>query len=170
MRPEKKYLIQEINEHLDKSNYFFLTDYSGVNVEEASEIRKGLAQHGAEYHVVKNRLLNVALKEREIEGADDFLAGPTALIIGGDNPSGTAKVVAKFIKDKEKFTWKGGAVGNEIFDPQKINLLKDLPSLEVLQSQFLGLLNTPAQKLVGTLSAAQRDLLSVLSQKSEEAA
>ena len=34
MRPEKKYLIQEINEHLDKSNYFFLTDYSGVNVEE----------------------------------------------------------------------------------------------------------------------------------------
>ena len=52
MRPEKKYLIQEINEHLDKSNYFFLTDYSGVNVEEASEIRKGLAQHGAEYHVV----------------------------------------------------------------------------------------------------------------------
>ena len=79
-------------------------------------------------------------------------------------------MVAKFIKDKEKFTWKGSAVGNEVYDPQKINLLKDLPSLEVLQAQLLGLLSTPAQKLVGTLSAAQRDLLSVLSQKSEEAA
>ena len=62
-----------------------------MNVEESAEIRKGLAQHGAEYHVVKNRLLNVALKEREIEGADDFLAGPTALIIGGDDPSGTPR-------------------------------------------------------------------------------
>ena len=169
MRPEKKYLVQEINDHLDKSDYFFLTDYSGVNVEEAAQIRKSLAEHGAEYHVVKNRLLNVALKEREIEGAEDYLSGQTALVIGGDNPSGTAKAVAKFIKDKEKFTWKGGAVGKEIYDPAKINLLKDLPSLDVLQAQLLGLLNTPAQKLVGTLSAAQRDLLSVLSQKEEAA-
>lgn len=170
MRPEKKYLVQEINDHLDKSDYFFLTDYSGVSVVEAAEIRKGLAEHGAEYHVVKNRLLNVALKEREIEGTEDFLAGPTALIVGGDNPSGAAKAVSKFIKAKEKFTWKGGAVGNEVYDSAKINILKDLPSIEVLQAQLLGLLNTPAQKLVGTLSAAQQDLVSVLSQKAKEAA
>ena len=170
MRPEKKYLVQEINDHLDKSNYFFLTDYSGVNVSEAAEIRMSLAAHGAEYHVVKNRLLNIALKEREIAGTDEFFSGPTALVVVGDNPSGAAKVIAKFIKDKEKFTWKGGAVGNDIYDPAKINLLKNLPSIEVLRAQLMGLLNTPARKLVGTLGAAQRDLVSVLSQKGREAA
>ena len=64
MRPEKKYLIQEISEHLEKSNYFFLTDFTGVSVSEAADLRNRLASHGAEFHVVKNRLLNVVLKER----------------------------------------------------------------------------------------------------------
>ena len=170
MRPEKQYLIKDISEHLDKSDYFFLTNFSGLNVLEASDLRCKLAEQGAEFHVVKNRLLNVALKEREIEGAEDYLAGPTALVVGGSNPSGTAKVIAKFIKEKDKFTWKGGVVGKDVYDPTKIEKLKDLPNFDVLQAQFLGLLNMPAQQLLGTLHASQRDLVSVLSQKPESAA
>ncbi len=170
MRPEKQYLIKDISEHLDKSDYFFLTNFSGLNVLEASDLRCKLAEQGAEFHVVKNRLLNVALKEREIEGAEDYLVGPTALVVGGSNPSGTAKVIAKFIKEKDKFTWKGGVVGKDIYDPTKIEKLKDLPDFDVLQAQLLGLLNMPAQQLLGTLHASQRDLVSVLSQKPESAA
>ena len=170
MRPEKQYLIKDISEHLDKSDYFFLTNFSGLNVLEAADLRSKLAEQGAEFHVVKNRLLNVALKEREIEGAEDYLAGPTALVVGGNNPSGTAKVIAKFIKEKDKFTWKGGVVGKDIYDPAKIEKLKDLPNLDLLQAQLLGLLNMPSQQLLGTLHASPRDLVSVLSQKQESAA
>jgi large subunit ribosomal protein L10 len=170
MRPEKQYLIKDISEHLDKSDYFFLTNFSGLNAFEAADLRSMLAEQGAEFHVVKNRLLNVALKEREIEGTEDYLAGPTALVVGGSNPSGTAKVIAKFIKEKDKFTWKGGVVGKDIYDPTKIEKLKDLPNFDVLQAQLLGLLNMPAQLLLGTLHASPRDLVSVLSKKPETTA
>ena len=169
MRPEKQYLTKDISDHLDKSDYFFLTDFSGLNVFEAAELRSKLAEQGAEFHVVKNRLLNVVLKEREIDGAEDYLTGPPALVVGGSNPSGAAKVIAKFIKENKKFTWKGGVVGKDIYDPAKIEKLKDLPSLDLLQAQFLGLLNMPAQNLLGVLQASQRDLVSVLSQKPEPA-
>ena len=60
-------------------------------------------------------------------------------------------------------------LGQEVYNPAQINQLKDLPSIEVLQAQLLGLLNTPAQQILGTFNAAQRDLLSVLTQKAEAA-
>jgi large subunit ribosomal protein L10 len=169
MRPEKQYLLDEIKEHLDKSNYFFITDYTGITVSESAQLRKDLKAQGAEYHVVKNRILNVALKEREIEGCEDYLTGQTAIVVGGDNPSGTAKAIAKFVDKSDKFAWKGGVLGQEVYNPAQINQLKDLPSIEVLQAQLLGLLNTPAQQILGTFNAAQRDLLSVLTQKAEAA-
>jgi large subunit ribosomal protein L10 len=170
MRPEKQYLLDEVNAHLEKSDYFIIADYSGITVDDSAVLRKGLATKGAEYHVVKNRILNVALKQREIDGCDEFLTGQTAIVVGGSDPSAACKVIAEFTKKSEKFNWKGGVVGSEVYDANQINQLKDLPSIEVLQAQLLGLLNTPAQKLLGTFNAAQRDLVSVLSQKAEQAA
>ncbi len=170
MRPEKQYLLDEVNTHLEKSDYFIITDYSGISVKQSAEIRKGLASKGAEYHVVKNRILNVALKQREIEGCDEYLTGQTAIVVGGSDPSGACKVIAEFAKKAEKFQWKGGVIGSEVYNAEQINQLKDLPSIEVLQAQLLGLHNTPAQQLLGTFNAAQRDLLTVFSQKAEQAA
>ena len=56
MRPEKEYLIKEASDHLEKSTFFFLTDYKGINSEETSELRAKLAERGAEFHVVKTHL------------------------------------------------------------------------------------------------------------------
>ena len=53
MRPEKSYLIKEASDYLTRSDYFFLTDYKGINAEETSELRKKLSERGAEFHVVK---------------------------------------------------------------------------------------------------------------------
>ena len=85
MRPEKKYLVREAGEHLEKSDYVFLADYSGITVDETSELRAGLAVCGAEFHVVKNSALKVAAAERNLLGFDEFLTGPTAIVTGGDD-------------------------------------------------------------------------------------
>ena len=39
MRPEKKYLVNEAKDYLSRSDYFFLTDYKGINSEETSNLR-----------------------------------------------------------------------------------------------------------------------------------
>ena len=54
MRPEKAYLVKEASDYLSRSEYVFLADYQGINAEETTELRKKLAERGAEFHVVKN--------------------------------------------------------------------------------------------------------------------
>ena len=98
MRLEKKYLVEEVNTHLSKSDYVYLTNYDRITVEEISELRESLAKHDAEFHVVKNTILNVAAQERSLPDLNEHLIGPTAIIVGGNNPSGVAKVIFDFFK------------------------------------------------------------------------
>jgi len=42
MRPEKQYLVEEVNNHLNKSDYVYLTNYERITVEEIAELRAQL--------------------------------------------------------------------------------------------------------------------------------
>lgn len=162
MRPEKQYMVEEVSRHLDKSDYVFLTNYDRVTVEDVAELRGLLAKEGAEFHVVKNTILNVAAQNRSYPDLRGNLAGPTAIVVGGNNPSGVAKVLKKFFKDKEKVELKAGVLSGQELDVAAITQLADLPSIEILRAQLLGLLSTPAQQMVTVLAAGPTSLLNVL--------
>lgn len=162
MRPEKKYLVEEVAGHLAKSDYVYLTNYDRITVEETAVLRANLAQHNAEFHVVKNSIVNVAAKERDMPDLKEFLSGPTAIVIGGDNPSGVAKVLRDFFKDKEKVDVKAGVLSDKLLTAEQVEALAKLPGLEVLRAQLLGLLNQPAQRMVTVLNAVPQSVVNVL--------
>ncbi len=168
MRPEKKYLVEEVSRHLEKSDFVFLADYNTVNVAEIAELRGSLNSEEAEFHVVKNSILNVAARERNLPDLDQWLVGPTAVVVGGNNPSGVAKILKKFSDDKKKLEVKVAVLGDRTLTPEEVKELADLPSLEVLRAQLLGLLNQPAQGMVRVLAAGPVSLLNVLQAKSEQ--
>lgn len=165
MRSEKKYLVEEISRHLDKSNFVFLADFTTVNVHEIAELRGNLQQEEAEFHVVKNSILNVAARERNLPSLEEWLNGPTAVVLGGSNPSGVAKVLKKFSDDKKKLAVKVGVMGDRTLSKEEVKSLAELPPLDILQAQLLGLLNKPAQQMVTVLAAAPVSLLNVLQAK-----
>jgi large subunit ribosomal protein L10 len=162
MRTEKKYLVEEAGAHLEKSDYVFLTDFNRITVAETRELRDTLAKQGAEFHVVKNSTLDVAAKERDLPDLGDWLAGPTAIVVGGNDPSGVAKVLKKFCKDKKKNEVKVGVFGDKTMTADDVNILADLPSIEILKAQLLGLLNTPATQMVSVLNAVPTSVVNVL--------
>lgn len=170
MRSEKKYLVEEVTRYLEKSDFLFLADFNTVNVQEIAELRANLRQEKAEFHVVKNSVLNVAAKSRNLPNLDSWLDGPTAVVLGGDNPSGVAKILKKFSDDKKKLKVKVGILGDKTLDKEEVLFLAELPSLEVLKGQFLGLLSTPAQQMVTVLNAVPVSVLNVLNAKSEQSA
>ncbi len=170
MRPEKKYLVEEVSRHLSKSDYLFLADYRRITVAEVSELRRSLSEEAAEFHVVKNSILNVAAREKELPDLREHLQGPVAIVVGGENPSAVAKVLKKFFKEKEKVQIKGGVWGDRMLTAEEIDRLAELPPFDVLRAQLLGLLNTPAQQTVTVLSAAPVALLNVLKAKSGKTA
>lgn len=165
MRPEKKYLVEEVNTHLDKSDYVYLTNYERITVDEIAELRAQLSEHDAEFHVIKNSIFGVAAASKELPDLSEHLIGQTAIIVGGNNPSGVAKVIGEFFKKKEKIEMKAGIVNERALTKEEIEVLAKLPGLEVLRAQLLGLLTQPATGFVRVLNAVPQGFVNVLQAK-----
>lgn len=168
MQAEKKFLVEEVGSYLDKSDYMFLADFQRVTVAETEELRRILSGLGAEFHVVKNRILKIAAEEREMEIAEDNLRGPTAIVVGGKDAAGVAKALEKFFKDKKKLEIKGGVLQKGPLTVDEVSNLAKLPSEEILRAQLLGLLNMPATQMVRIIQAVPQGLLNVLQAKADK--
>ncbi|MDR1173460.1 MAG: 50S ribosomal protein L10 [Puniceicoccales bacterium] len=167
MRNEKKLLVGEIEKHLDKSDYVFFTDFRGVTVSDVSKLRQKLRPEQGEFHVVKKSLLKKATEERSLPMPAGGFEGQIALVVGGKNPAGIAKLLKEFHKSskEEKLAMRGGLLGGKLLSLQDISMLAELPGMDILRAQFLALLSTPATKLVRTMNAVPQGILNVLQAK-----
>jgi large subunit ribosomal protein L10 len=153
MRAEKQYLIFEVETHLKKSDYVILANFTKVTVADVAELRKKLDAENAEFHVVKNSSLRVAAKALGLPEFESALSGPTAVIVGGKNSAGVAKVLKQFFKDRQKLEVKVGVLDKKIVSAEDLSKIADLPSFEALRSQLLGLLTQNAAAFVRVLDA-----------------
>ena len=153
MRAEKNYLIAEVETHLKKSEYVILANFTKVTVSDVADLRAKLASEKAEFHVVKNSSFRVAAKAFGLPEVDSVLAGPTAIVVGGKNPAGVAKVLKKFFEDKQKLEVKIGVLDKKLVSASDLAKMADLPSFEALRAQFLGLLTSNAGAFVRVLDA-----------------
>jgi len=153
MRAEKQYLIAEVETHLKKSDYVILANFSKVTVADVADLRNKLAAEKAEFHVVKNSSLRVAAKALGLPDIENSLTGPTAVVVGGKNPAGVAKVLKKFFTDKQKLEIKVGVIEKKMITASDLSIMADLPSLEALRSQLLGLFTQNAAAFVRVLDA-----------------
>lgn len=153
MRAEKQYLIAEVESHLRKSDYVILANFSKVTVADTAELRKRLAAEKAEFHVVKNSSLRVAAKALGLPDIDASLSGPTAVVVGGKNSAGVAKVLKKFFEEKQKLEIKLGVLDRKLVSREDLLKIADLPSFDALRAQFLGLLTSNAASFVRVLDA-----------------
>ncbi|MFP6900406.1 MAG: 50S ribosomal protein L10 [Opitutales bacterium] len=168
MRDEKKYLAEEVGSHLEKSEYCIIANYHGIKVDETMELRAQLADCGAEFHVVKNSAFGVAAKTRGLPDLSQFLDGPTAIVVGGTDPSAAAKQLKRFYEKKAKVAVKAALLGDRILTTEQLSQLAELPSLEVLRSLLLCLLNSPASSLLSLLTAPSRSMVNLLQAKAKE--
>ena len=153
MRAKKQYLIAEVETHLKKSDYVILANFSKVTVADVADLRSKLAAEKAEFHVVKNSSLRVAAKALGLPDIESSLTGPTAVVVGGKNPAGVAKVLKKFFTDKQKLEIKVGVIEKKTITASDLSIMADLPSLEALRSQLLGLFTQNAAAFVRVLDA-----------------
>jgi large subunit ribosomal protein L10 len=156
MRAEKQFLVDEVAAQLASSNYLVLANFTGVTVENATAVRNQLRVHGAEYHVVKNSILNIAAKQANLPDLGAHLSGHTALVTGGKNPTGVAKVLVEFFKEFSKLEVKAGVLDAKLLTKAQIEALSKLPSLDGIRAQLLSLLSTPASQAVRLLDAKRQ--------------
>jgi large subunit ribosomal protein L10 len=161
-RTEKEQVVQELAKRFAETDASFLADYRGINVDQATRLRRELTQAGVEYRVVKNNLIKLAARGTSAEPLQAFCAGPTAIALAGADPVAPAKILSKFAKDVQAFELKAGVLGGKLLTVADINALADLPSREELLAKALASMNAPASNFVGTLAAIPRSLVQVL--------
>ena len=170
MRQEKQNLTKEYLTRLNGSPFFIVVDYKGLKVAHMTELRKRLSKSGAEVHVVKNSIFRVAAKEAGVTDLNGSLAGQIAIVTGQKDVSVAAKVVKSFSAEFDRLKIKFGYLNNQRLGDTDLLALADLPSIEVLRAQFLGVLNAPATKLVVLLSTPGTQLARVIKARAEQAA
>ena len=149
----KKQVVSDIVEKLKNAESVVVCSYSGLTVEQVTELRKQCRENDVHYCVLKNRLVARALKELNIEGLDSLLEGPNAFVFGDKDVTAAPKIISTFI-DKNKLTSleiKGGLVGTEAVDLKMIKDLAATPSREELLATMVGCLVSPVSALVSVL-------------------
>jgi large subunit ribosomal protein L10 len=167
MRPEKVNIVQDLQTKLNASPFLFITDYTGLRVDQFSELRIRLAGAGARCHVVKNTFLRRAAKDAGLPELGD-LKGQTAIIVGDKDVAAAAKIVKTFVAEFQKPIVKLGVIDKAVVSSDQIKAIADLPAREVLLSQLLGVLQAPASRLVRTLNEPASSLARLLSAKAEK--
>ncbi len=163
MRAEKIQMVREIGEILRGSDYVFLVAYKGLNVKDMTELRRGLAAHKGTCRILKNRLIRKASAEIGIkELAELKLTGDTAVVFGKGDPGPVAKAIMAFAKTHEKLVAKNGLFEGRLMGADDVKEIANLPSIDVLRSQLLGLLASPSRSLVTVLYMKSSELLNVL--------
>lgn len=170
-RNEKSEIISEIKELLESSSAVYLTDYSGINVEDISNIRNQFRNEGVRYKVFKNTLVKRALSEAgKYEKIADHLVGMTGFAFASSNPLAPAKIINKYFGDKEKLALKACYVEGDYFESSQLKTLATLPTKNELIASILGSINAPVSGIVGSINAVMRDLVSVVDQISQKQA
>jgi large subunit ribosomal protein L10 len=167
MRPEKVNIVQDLLTKLNASPFVFITDYTGLRVDQFSELRVRLAGAGARCHVVKNTFLRRAAKDAGLPELGD-LKGQTAIIVGDKDVAAAAKVVKTFVAEFQKPVVKLGVIDKSVVSSDEIKAIADLPAREILLAQLLGVLQAPASRLVRTLNEPASSLARLLSAKAEK--
>jgi large subunit ribosomal protein L10 len=155
--------VEEIKSLVEKATGIYLVDYAGVDVADINQLRRGFLQEGVTYKVFKNTLMKRAFKE--IGGFDEFeplLVGMTGVAFSGENFIAPAKVIKKYYKEKNKFSFKGSYIESNFYGAEQLDVLASMPTKEEVMASIIGSIASPASGIVGAINAVMRDVVGVV--------
>ncbi len=154
----KKQIVAEITQRFASAKSVVVVKYSGLTVEQVTELRNQCRAAGVEYSVLKNTLARRALDDLGITALDHVLEGPSGFAFGMTDAVAPAKVIDGFIT-KTKTTAleiKAGLLGKEALDASGVKALADLPSREVLLGRLLGSMTNSIAGFVRVVEAYRK--------------
>ena len=161
-RQEKKELVADLRTRLERAQGTFLVDYQGLDVEAINRLRKELKKVGAEFQVVKNRLLKLASDDTETFLIRDHMQGPSAVAITYEDLAGPAEVLINFAEEFYQLKIKMGQISGKVVDDEAVKRLAELPGKDVLLAKTLAAMQAVPGSFVRVLNGLIVKLLNVL--------
>ena len=148
----KQPIVQAIADDIKDAQSVVLVDYRGLTVAQDTELRKQLREAGVIYKVCKNTMMKRAFEGTDFAGLEEYLEGPSAMVVSKDDATAPARIICKFAKTAEALEVKAGVVEGTVYDAAGITELSKIPSREELLSKLLGSLQSPITNLARVLN------------------
>jgi len=152
-REEKSIAIEDLTAQLAGTNIVYVSDISGLNAETTSNLRRACFKAGIKLEVVKNTLLAKAMEASANDYGDlpSVLTGNSAIFIA-DVANAPGKIIKDFRKKSDKPVLKGAYINSEIYiGDEQLDALATIKSKEELIGEIIGLLQSPAQRVISAL-------------------
>lgn len=169
MRAEKQLLLDEIRDKIEGSKSLLITKYSSVEPNLSWKFRTELAKSGGEFKIIKKRVLQKAAEACGISFSTDQLEGNVGVVFAKTDPLQTTKVFFQFAKNHEDiFQVLLGHVEGKLYSATDVKALSELPSLEEMRAQFLGLLEAPMSQVLSVMQSLLTSVMFCLDNKSQK--
>ena len=158
-REEKSIAIQDLTAQLADSKVVYVADISGLNASTTSDLRRACYKAGIKLEVVKNTMLTKAMEASENEYGDlpSVLKGNTAVMIA-EVANAPAKIIKDFRKKGTIPQLKGAYINEEIYiGDNNLDALVAIKSKEEVIGEIIGLLQSPAQRVISALKNQFKD-------------
>jgi len=166
-KSEKEVMIKELNEKFARAKTAIVAEFSKLNVETVTRLRKKFRDSGVDYKVLKNTLAKRAAKGTPVEVVSDDFTGPVAIALGYGDVVVPAKILSEFIKDLETIKVRSAVVDGKKTDAAGVAALAKMPGLPELRAKILGMLAQPAGKLVRTVAEPGSRLARLIKARAE---
>jgi large subunit ribosomal protein L10 len=168
-REEKVASVANLVKDFDRATVTVVVDYRGLSAGEFDDVRRAVRAVDGRCRVAKNRLAKHAIAETRYAPLAPLLQGPTALIIGFQDPVAVAKATVKLADSLPKLEIRGAVLDGAALAAAEVKALAELPPREVVLAQLLGLLQAPATRLVRLLNEPAAQLARLVKAVSERA-
>ena len=153
---QKEEEVKKLAEKMKNSSLILLADYRGINVADVTELRKKLREANGSYNVIKNNITRRALAECNLEGLDEALVGPTAVITAEESYLDSLKAIYEYSKENDFYKIKAGVIDGKVVSSEELVTLAKLPSRETLIAQLAGALLGNISKLAVALEQKKK--------------
>ncbi|MEP7235546.1 MAG: 50S ribosomal protein L10 [Ignavibacteriota bacterium] len=165
-RDEKVQAISELSEIVGSASAFYFTDYQGLTVAKATELRNQFRKAGVQYKISKNTLLRRALADKGLltDQISASMKGQTAVAYGFEDPAAPARVLKEFLEknNTEKPALKLAYLDGTIYDSTQLKTIAALPTKKDIMASIVGSIHAPISGIVGVLGALQRDIVYIM--------
>ena len=151
-KEKKKTYIEEMKNFFNTNSSVFVTHYQGLSVKQIDKLRTELRKHGVLFRITKNRITKLALEGTKYKKLENLFSGPTAIAFSEDAIM-SAKILTKFAKENSNLKIIGGLMDEKALSIEEVANIATLPTLSEARSKIVGILQTPAQKIMSILLA-----------------
>ncbi len=161
--------LAQLQEKISTSKTVILANYMGLKVSAIQDLKRKVKEADGEFTVVKNTLLNLALKNLKFNIPVGLkFEFPTAILLSFKDEVAPLKKLVEFAKTTELPKLRFGFLGKDYLAEDRVMALSRVPTREVLLEKMLSSLNSSTYGMVWVLKGNLQKLVTVLNNYQEK--